>query len=134
MPYVARAFYTRFFVLSARVSSTESTKCGIDCKQGKFLIADSRLAEAKACFAKCAEEYECQALQVFALISQHRYEEAASAIRRISGRAGHATRDDMANAKALALVKLGDVQGAIYTIEQLPIPTYTSIAFEYEWR
>ena len=128
MPYLARASYARFFELSALVFSTEPTKCGIDCDQGKFLLADSRLAEAKACFAKCAEDNECQALQVFTLISQHRYEEAASAIRRISGRAGLVTSDDMANAKALALIKLGDVQSAIYTLGKLPITTYTSVA------
>lgn len=96
--------------------------------QGVLLLADSRLTEAKTCFAKCTEDYECKTHHIFALINQHRYEEAGAAIRRISGRSGRAISNDLAHAKALALINLGDVQGATSAIEQLSITASTPIA------
>lgn len=96
--------------------------------QGRLFLAESKLVEAKACFAQCAEDIECQVHHIFVLISQDRYEEAADAIRRISGRSGRATNSDVTHAKALVLIKLGDVQGAISAIGQLSISASTPVA------
>ena len=92
------------------------------------MLADSRLAEAGVCFAHCAEDDECQKHQAFVLIKQHRYEEAASAIRRIRARSSRTTSADVAHAKALALIRLGDVQGAKSAIAQLSITTSTPVS------
>jgi hypothetical protein len=98
------------------------------CIQGVLLLADSRLTEATACFAKCAEDYECKMHHIFVLIKQHRYEEAAAATRRIIGRSGSAADNDIAHAKVLALIRLGDVQGAISAISQQSITISTPLA------
>ena len=98
------------------------------CYQGVLLLADSRPAEAKVCFDQCAEDIECQAHHILALISQDRYEEATKAVRQISSRSGRTTNNDIIHAKALALIKLGDVRGAISAIEQLSISVSTPVA------
>jgi|EP01046_Picozoa_sp_COSAG06_P012831 Flp pilus assembly protein TadD len=111
--------------------------------KGTLLLADSRLAEAGVCFAKCAKDDECQLQQAVVLLRQHRYEAANAAIRRMrsprphgehtargddedrrqSNRhrrtAGASTDARILHVHALALVRLGDIQGAVSVISQL---------------